>query len=152
MDSDGAAVRAILRRAMVARIATLSGSGRPSVTPLYFVAPRGRIWLGTTDWTLAAREAQADPRVSVLVALEQGAGDRRIVRVTGSARVRTGLLTQAAYVLRVALKYSLTPGQIRNTLAHRHLIRLRRRYHAQSAAKGRMCVIEVVAERVELLD
>lgn len=151
MELNQREVRAILRRAMVARIATLSHAGRPSVTPLYFVALRGRIWLGTADWTLAARDVRADPRASVLINAEHDPADRRVVRLAGVASLRTDLQAQAEYVLRVALKYSLTPGQIRNTLAHWRLIALRRRYHAQSATKGRACVIEVVPERVELL-
>jgi predicted pyridoxine 5'-phosphate oxidase superfamily flavin-nucleotide-binding protein len=152
MELDEREVRAILGHAMVARIATLSRSGRPSVTPLYFVAPRGRIWLGTADWTLAARDVRADPHASVLINAERDPADRRVVRVVGAASLRTDLQTQAEYVLRVALKYSLTLGQVRNTLGHWRLIALRRRYHAQSAAKGRACVIEVVPERVELID
>jgi Pyridoxamine 5'-phosphate oxidase len=50
-----------MRRSMVARIATLSRNGRPSINPLYFVYLNGHIWLGTVDWTLAARNVNADP-------------------------------------------------------------------------------------------
>lgn len=78
-------VRAFIRQAMVARIATLSRSGRPSVTPLYFVYISGHIWLGTVEWTLAAREAKADPRVTILFQIERKLNDGRILRVTGHA-------------------------------------------------------------------
>ena len=74
---------------MVARIATLSLSGRPSVNPLYFVRRSGHIWLGTVDWTLAARNVMADPRVSVLFEVERnprGPADRADQR----ARQRAG--------------------------------------------------------------
>jgi len=62
MEVDDPAVLAVIRRCMVARIATLSGSGRPSINPLYFIYQNGHIWLGTADWTLAARNVKADPR------------------------------------------------------------------------------------------
>ncbi|MBK9714866.1 MAG: pyridoxamine 5'-phosphate oxidase family protein [Kouleothrix sp.] len=151
MNYDDPAVLDIVRRSMVARIATLSRNGRPSVTPLYFVCLNGQIWLGTADWTLAARDVKADPRVSVLFEVEQSARDRRVARIAGRASVRTDAKTYAAYVLRVAFKYSLTPGQIRNTSAHLGLLLLRRRYHAQSAQKGQACVIDVTPEQADLL-
>lgn len=151
MNLDDPAVRAIVRASRVARIATLSGSGRPSITALYFINLRGQIWLGTSDWTLAAREARADPRVSVLLARDLPPHGPPIVRVAGRATVRTDAAAQRAYVLRVALKYSLSPGQLRNTLAHLRLVPLRRRYHQQSAARGALCILAVAPERVELL-
>ena len=70
MTADDPVVLDILRRSMVARIATLSRSGRPSVNPLYFIYLNGKIWLGTPEWTLAARNVKADPRVSVLFNVE----------------------------------------------------------------------------------
>lgn len=105
MNSDDPAVQDILRRCMVARIATLSRSGRASITPLYFVAPGGRIWLGTSDWTRAARNVQADPRVSVLFEVERDPGPRKVVRISGRASVRTDLKGQRSYNRRVARKY-----------------------------------------------
>ena len=66
MEVDDPVALDIVRRSMVARIATVSRGGRPSVIPLYFVPVDGRIWLGTVDWALAARNVNADPRVSVL--------------------------------------------------------------------------------------
>ncbi len=101
---------------MLARIATLSRTGRPSITPLYFVWLNGHFWLGTADWTLADRDARADPRVSILFHVEADTRDGRLLRLTGRATVRTDLETQRAYVWRVAFKYSLTPGGIRNQL------------------------------------
>lgn len=151
MQGDNVVVQAIIHEGRVARIATLSQQAHPSITPIYFAAVRGQIWLGTSDWTLAVRQVRADPRVSVLIAPELRPHDSRIVRVTGQASARTDTQAQMLYVLHVALKYSLNPGQLRNTLAHAHLIRLRRRYHQQSAAKGSMCIIAVVPERFELL-
>jgi hypothetical protein len=136
---------------MIARIATLSGSGRPSINPLYFVYLNGRIWLGTAAWTLAARNIQAEPLVSVLFAVERNPSDRRVLRISGRARVRTDREVQRRYTLRVARKYVLTPSGIRGYLAHIRQLSLMRRYHGQSAAKGPACVIEVIPEQAELL-
>ncbi|MEZ4517271.1 MAG: pyridoxamine 5'-phosphate oxidase family protein [Chloroflexota bacterium] len=71
MQANDPEVRAFIRQAMVARVATLSRNGRPSITPLYFVYVDDHIWLGTADWTLAARSVKVNPRVSVLFQLER---------------------------------------------------------------------------------
>jgi general stress protein 26 len=118
MKADDPAVLDVMRQPMVARIATLSRNGRPSVNPLYFVYLNGHIWLGTVDWTLAARNARADPRVSVLFEVEQDRSSHRVLRVSGRASVRTDQQAQRYYSLRVARKYLLTPGGIRNALTH----------------------------------
>lgn len=151
LDQFDPDVRQILQRAMVGRIATLSSSGKPSITPLYFVTVNGHCWLGTASWTLAAREAAHDARVSVLLNIERNAGDRRVLRLMGRADVRTDRPTVRAYNWRVALKYVLSPGAIRNFWQHRHLVGVRRSYYAQSATKGVACVIDVVPEQFEIL-
>ena len=151
MTADDPVVLDILRRSMVARIATLSRSGRPSVNPLYFIFLNGKIWLGTPEWTLAARNVKADPRVSVLFNVEQDPGDRRVLRISGQARVRTDTDAQRSYNPCVVRKYILTPGGIYNWLTHPRQLWLRRYYTAQSAQKGLAGVIEVTPELIELL-
>ncbi len=152
MNAEDPAVRQILSRAMVARIATLSRSGRPSVNPLYFILAGGKIWLGTPEWTLAARNVSADPRVSLLFNVERDAGDRRVLRITGRATVRVDARVNRAYGLAVVRKYILTPGGVLNWLAHPRQLWRRRYYTAQSHAKGRTGVIEVTPEHFELLE
>lgn len=152
MKIDAPAVLDILRRTMVARIATISRNGRPSINPLYFVVVNGHIWLGTVDWTLAARNVKADPRVSVLFEVERSKLDHRLLRVTGHASVRTEPEIKHAYNLRAARKYILTPGGIFHYLAHIQLLPLMNRYHAQSVEKGAACVIEVIPEQAEFLN
>jgi len=151
MRIDDPVVLEILRRSMVARIATLSRSGRPSVNPLYFISLNGKIWLGTPEWTLAARNVKADPRVSVLFNVDRDPGDRRVLRIGGQARVRADIETQRVYNPRVARKYILTPAGIYNWLSHPRQLWLRRYYTAQSAQKGLAGVIEVTPELIELL-
>src|SRR5215470_3746836 len=153
MNIDDPAALDILRRCMVARIATLSRNGRPSINPLYFVCVPGRIWLGgTSDWTLAVRNVKADPRVSVLFEVEQDPRARRVLRISGRASVRTDPKVLHALILRVVRKYYLTPGGIRNTLAHFRQLPSMRKYYAQSAQKGQPCVIEVTPEQAEFLN
>jgi general stress protein 26 len=152
MKTDDRVVLDVIRRSMVARIATLSRSGRPSINPLYFVYLNGNIWFGTDDWTLAARNVKADPRVSVLFEVEQDPGDHRVLRIRGQASVRTDQKAQRLYNFRATLKYILALGGIRNSLAHIRLLTLKRHYHAQSAKKGQSCIIEVTPEQAEFLN
>ncbi len=151
MTVDDPVVLEILRRSMVARIATLSHSGRPSVNPLYFIYLNGKIWLGTPEWTLAARNVKADPRVSVLFNVEHDPGDHRVLRIRGQARVRTDKEALRSYNPRVVRKYIFTAGGIYNWLTHPRQLWLRRYYTAQSAQKGLAAVIEVTPEQIELL-
>ncbi|HEX6237693.1 MAG TPA: pyridoxamine 5'-phosphate oxidase family protein [Acidimicrobiales bacterium] len=151
MEPDDPVALDILRRARVARIATLSRNGRPSVNPLYFARVGGEIWLGTPEWTLAARNARAAPRVSLLFDAENDPSDHRVLRITGRATVRTDREAQRSYSRRAFRRYVLTPGGIRNFLEHRRLLGLMRRYHAQSADRGRAAVIAVTPERAELI-
>lgn len=151
MKTDDPAVRDILQRSMTARIATLSRGGRPSITPIYFVYLNGHIWLGTSSWTLAARDVKADPRVRILFEVERRPQDHRILRMTGRAYVRTDPQALRSYNIHVLFKYSLTPGGISNNLAHVGLLSLMRRYHAQSREKGQPCIIDVTSEQAEFL-
>jgi hypothetical protein len=65
--------------------------------------------------------------------------------------VRTDQQAQLSYSIRVARKYLLTPGGIRNALTHIRQLPLMRHYHAQSAQKGQSCVMEVTIEQAEFL-
>ena len=136
---------------MVARIATLSRNGRPSINPLYFVSVSGNIWFGTDDWTLAARNAMADSRVSVHFELEKEPVHQRVLRIRGLAGISTDQKMLRSYSLRVAFKYILTPAGIRNALAHIRQIPLKLTYNKQGAQKGSPCIIVVTPEQAEFL-
>jgi len=152
MNIDDPAVINILRRSMIARIATLSRTGRPSINPLYFVYWDNHLWLGTAEWTLAARNVKADSRVSILFEVEQGHADHQILRISGRASVRTDQEVQRSNNLQTLRKYILTPGGILNYVTHIRLLQAMHSYHAQSAQKGLACVIEVIPEQVEFLN
>ncbi|MBE3560088.1 MAG: pyridoxamine 5'-phosphate oxidase family protein [Ktedonobacteraceae bacterium] len=151
MKIDDPAVLDIMRRSMVARIATLSRNGRPNINPLYFIYRRGHLWLGTADWTLAARNVRANPQVSVLLEIERQPSDSRLLRITGRASVRTEQEIVRPFIFQSVLKYFLTPGGIRNILAHFRQLRFMFNYETQSARKGRPCVIDVLPEQAEFL-
>jgi len=152
MKVDDPEVVRVLLRSMVARIATLSSNGRPSINPLYFIAPRGSIWLGTSDWTLAARNVEADGRVSVLFNVERDPADGRVLRISGRAEVRTDPDLIRFYNREVARKYILTPSGVINTLAHIRQVPLKLTYNVQGAKKGRACIIRVFPERAEFIE
>jgi hypothetical protein len=152
MNIDDPTVLNVLRRSMIARIATLSRTGRPSINPLYFVYLDNHLWLGTAEWTLAARNIKADPHVSVLFEVEQDHVDHRVLRISGRASVRTDLEVQRSNNLQALRKYILTPGGILNYVTHVRLLQAMHSYHAQSAEKGLACVIEVIPEQVEFLN
>jgi len=137
---------------MVARIATLSSNGRPSINPLYFIYLNGHIWLGTADWTLAARNVKADHRVSVLFEVEQDHADHRVLRISGRAGVNTDQKVQRLNERLSARKYILTSGGLRNYLTNFRLLLPMHYYHAQSAEKGLPCVIDVIPEQAEFLN
>jgi general stress protein 26 len=150
MHLDDPAVVEILRRAMVARIATVSRNGRPHVNPLYFLCGNGKIYLGTTDQTLATRNVKADPRVTILFNVESEPNDRRVLRIRGSAIVRTDSKLCRWYVVRDLRKYFMSRRGIGNALAHARLLPVVRRF-ISSGEKGEECVLEVRPRDAELL-
>lgn len=150
MTPDDPAVVDILRRAMVARIATVSRNGRPHVNPLYFVCGNGKIYLGTTDRTLAALNVKADPRVTILFNVEREPDDRRVLRIRGGAMVRTDAGLCRWYRIRDLRKYIFTRRGFGNSLSHARLLPLVRRF-VSSGEKGQECVLEVRPEEVHVL-
>lgn len=152
MNMTDRAAAHIVQQAMVARIATLSQTGRPSVTSLYFVVRGGHLWLGTSDWTLAARTVKANPQVTVLLNIERQPQDTHLLRITGTAHVVIDHDTLRISNRLMAFKYILSPGGLRNHLANWRLLGITRRYHAQSDDKGNPCIIDVTPEQIEYLD
>lgn len=140
-----------LSSAKVSRLATRSSRGRPSVNPLYFVVRDQRIWLGTPEWTLAARNVLADARVLLLFDSDGSSGDEWIVRVGGRARVLRDAATLRQYNVAVARKYVLSARWFRSAVTHPRQRALRRHYRRQSTARGAPAVIEVVPAHAEWL-
>jgi general stress protein 26 len=150
MNPDDPAVVDILRHAMVARIATVSRNGRPHVNPLYFVRGNGKIYLGTTDRTLAALNVKADPRVTILFNVEREPNDLRVIRIRGDAIVRTDSRLCRWYVVRDLRKYIINRRGLANAIPHARLLPILRRF-VTSGEKGKACVLEVRPAEAELL-
>ncbi|OJF82308.1 hypothetical protein NS14008_28120 [Nocardia seriolae] len=135
---------------MVARTATVSRTGRPHVNPLYFVYGNGEIYLGTSERTLAAMNARANPRVTVLFNVESAPNDRRVLRISGRATVRTDSGLRRWYLRRDVWKYFVNWRGFSNAIMHARLLFLVRHY-LSSGSSDRMCVLEVLPETAELL-
>lgn len=146
-DPDG-----IISASHVARIATTTASGRIAVTPLYFTRHGAYgIWLGTADWTLAARNALRAPSVAVLLGPE-GASPAPNVRVRGSAVVRRDRRHVVRYQVGAAVRHMANPQAIADAVTNRRLHALRRRYYAESLQRGRPCVIDVSVTSLDVVD
>ena len=146
MGPDDPAVRAVLRRAMIARLATRSPGGAPFVTPIWFVVIRGRIVMATAEQSLSARNLRAHPEAVLLFAADRDRAIDGVLRLRGPAVVRAGLPSLGC-LLRLGLKYYLPPRAVRTELARRAGRDLRRRYYAQA----RPVVIEVTPRAAEIL-
>jgi len=139
-----------IRRARIARIATVSASGRPSVNPLYYTVRHDELWLGTPTWTLAARNCSVNSSVQLLIDSRLH-GVTTTLRVVGRARVLTDRQSVRAYNWAAAVKYVVRPRNLANSLVHRHQLSMRRDYHRQSAERGPSAVIAVSVESIEEL-
>lgn len=146
------AIQTVLERGMVARLATMSRSGRPHVSPNYFVLDGSRLWLGTTTGTLTARNVAANPTVRVLVENERDSEDERLVLIAGIATIRTdqGLLRE--YKRRDARKYFRTLQGLLMSIRHLRRLLLTSRYLSSSDASSRHCVIEIAPTVIEMLE
>lgn len=146
MKPDDPIVRAFIERSLVARVATRSAKGWPALAPLWFAEDGGRLYSGTGAATLAARNAAANPDVSVLLDAEAAGISAHVLRLHGRATVRAGVPPWRV-LLGLARKYYLSPGGLRCEIAHVGQWNLRRHYYAQ--AEG--VTLEIALERGELL-
>jgi general stress protein 26 len=146
MDITEPTVTEILGKAMVARIATVSKNGRPHVNPLYFVVEDGHIHLGTATFTLASHNVRANPTVQILFEIESEPDDRRVLRLDGTAVVRTDAALMKQYRRGVARKYIVTPLGLWNMLVHPRQWRPMRRH----LAGGSACVLDATPTSWEL--
>jgi nitroimidazol reductase NimA-like FMN-containing flavoprotein (pyridoxamine 5'-phosphate oxidase superfamily) len=138
--ADDPAVREFLASSFVARVATRSRSGAPALTPLWFVADGGRLFMATGRETLAARNARACPEIAVLLDGEAAGPRERVLLLRGSATVRDAMPSWRV-MARMAWKYYV--GGAASELRHAGLWRLRGRYYGQAQA----AVIEFLPEQ-----
>jgi general stress protein 26 len=145
-------VQHLLDRSMVARLATLSRSGRPHVNPNYFVVDGSHLWLGTMTGTLAARNVAATSSVQVLLEDERDPTDLRQVRITGRATIRTEPDLLKEYQRRDVRKYFRSMRGLLMSLRHLHRLLLTSKYLSTTGPASRRCVIDVEPTQFEILD
>jgi hypothetical protein len=141
------AVSVFLDQAMVALLATRSPAGRPFLTPLWFVADGGTLYLTTGRETRAARNVTRHPEVTVLLGGERGGGDT-VLRLRGTATCHAGLPPWRILV-RIAVKYYVAPAALAVELRNVAKWGLRARYYAQ--VKGGPGHLRIVPAAAELL-
>jgi hypothetical protein len=143
---DDPAVRDILRRSMVARVATRSPAGGAFVTPIWFIVDGGQLVMATSEQSLTARNLRAHPELVLLLEADREGRAGAVLRLRGSGTVRRGF-PSLRRLIRIGLKYYVVPGGLWVELANVWRWRLRQRYYAQ----GRPVVIEVTPVSAELL-
>ena len=140
-------VERFLAHSMVARVAALSPSGRPFMTPLWFASHRGRVHLPTGQTTLVVRYVSAQPSVVLLFDAEQDQPSGRVLRLGGTATVHPGN-PSLPVLLRIARKYYLSSVS-RGIVAHMRHYSLLRQYYGQG---GGPAVLEVAPQAAEFLE
>jgi Pyridoxamine 5'-phosphate oxidase len=146
MHPDDREVREFLTRSMVARVAVLAPSGRPFMTPLWFVCDRGRIHMPHAATGLATRYVSAQPAVVLLFDAERGGASKRTLRITGEATVRPGRGSLRVLARLVAKYYLSSPS--RGLLRYVRNYGLVQRYYKQATGSVN---IEVMPQTAEFL-
>lgn len=127
------AARAFLRHSLIVEFATLSPKQRPFVTPLWFVVDRGVLYITTGPESSAGKNVAAHPEVTLLFAGERSGESGRAYRMRGTATCHRGLVPWRA-LLRLAVKYYLSPPALRSELGSRRKWGFRRQYYRQNLA------------------
>ena len=139
-------VRAFLRHSMVALIATRSANGRPFMTPLWFVADRGALFVTTGAGSLTTRNIAQHPDMTLLFGGERDGRTNQVLRLRGTATFQPGL-PPWRILLRIAMKYYASPRALRVELRNRRKWRIRTRYYQQvKGGPGHLRIVPTTAE------
>jgi uncharacterized pyridoxamine 5'-phosphate oxidase family protein len=145
----GSRMRGFIGESMVVRLATVSDSGQPRITPLWFIFERGRFYMNTREASPAVRDILANPEVVLLLERDKGRRSKRVLRVRGQTKFhRRSALNQRMY-LRSLLKYHLSVGGLWNLLATVRSLPIRALYYRERT--GEAGTIEVIPESVEMV-
>jgi nitroimidazol reductase NimA-like FMN-containing flavoprotein (pyridoxamine 5'-phosphate oxidase superfamily) len=114
-DASDARVRDFLDASTVVELATVSPSGRPFVTPLWFVTDEGALYVTTAATSRAARNVATHPAVAMLLHDDRDGRRDRVLLLRGSATMHHAFPSWRVLV-KLALKYHLSPrGALRAT-------------------------------------
>jgi len=142
-------VRAFLRRSMVAQVATRSATGRPFMTPLWFVADRGTLIIATGAESWTSRNVARHPEVALLFSGEGSRRPDRVLRLRGTATCQRGLPSWRV-LLKIVAKYYASPPALRVELRSIGRWRLRTLYYRQvKGGSGHLRVVPTTAEFLE---
>ncbi len=141
-------VAGFLAASMVVEVATLSKKGNAFVTPLWFVADRGKLYITTGMQSRAGRNIATNPAVVLLFTGERLEAGGHALRMHGIASGRVGL-PPARVLARIAWKYYASPLALRSEIANMTRWRLRLRYYGQ-LTPGYLEVLPQSAELVKV--
>ena len=133
---------------MVVRVATLSATGVPHLTPLWFVRSGGDFYMNTRAASPASRDITGNGDVVLLFQRERGRSSR-VLRMGGQATFTAGAQFTPGVLARFALKYYLNPGGVGDLLRSLGSVPARLLYYRERA--GEAGAIKVVPETVEFI-
>lgn len=145
----GPRTRRLIDQSMIVRLATVSASGQPRLTPLWFIFESVRFYMNTREASPAVRDILANPEVVLLLERDKGRRSKDVLRVRGQATFHRRMAVNRHMYLRSALKYHLSAGGLRNLLATVWSLPIRARYYRERAAEAG--TIEVIPQSVEML-
>jgi hypothetical protein len=139
-------VSAFIRHSMVAMVATRSAGGRPFMTPLWFVADAGTLFITTGAESMTSRNVARHPEMALLFSGERLGRTDRVLRLRATATFRPSLPPWRV-LLRIAAKYYASPRALRVEFRNRRKWRLRMRYYKQvKGGPGHLRVVPSTAE------
>ena len=137
-----------ISRCMVVRVATLSASGLPHLTPLWFVRSGGDFYMNARSASPAPRDIAANGDVVLLFEKERGRSTRAL-RIRGRAIFSAGEQFSPGILVRFALKYYLNRGGAGDILRNLRTVPARLLYYRERA--GEAGAIQVTPETGELI-
>jgi len=137
--ADYQRISEVLRKAMIARVVTVSAELKPLIMPLYFVVIDGRIYMNNSATSPTVRNIAAHPHVLVLFQIRDG----EVVRLRGTARYLHDTATIRKVVRATLPKYVLRPRALWLWIRHLSRIPTRSQYIRERSGSG---MIEVTPE------
>ena len=137
-----------LSRCMVVRVATLSASGLPHLTPLWFVRSGSNFYMNARSASPAPRDIAANSDVVLLLEKERGRSTRYL-RIRGRATFSPGEQFSPGILVKFARKYYLNRGGVGDIVRNLRTIPARLLYYRERA--GEAGAMQVVPETAELI-
>lgn len=123
--------RRFIDSAVTVRVATLSASGIPMVTPLWFGRDGDTIYLGTRASAPHTRNMIANPNVTLLIGDRWGRRTKRVLCLAGTAEVRGFEAMTWRRKASLAWRYFLRPGAAADYIRNWRKLRTRHRYYGE---------------------